>query len=398
MMNPFICKTLISLYLKNSLHVRKPPITYSISLHFFSTSSSRSKSKISLADYLINQHSFSPEAALKVSYLQTHLKNPEKLDSILSFLKESGFSDTRIEIIVRRTPKILSSSLDRTIKPKIKILQDLGLSSTDIVEILTADPWFLTRSVKKVILPSISVLKSVLGSNADFGKIIKRGGWFLKLDLEKTLIPNIEILKGCGIASSQIVRFIRSFPRLFLHKPDGIRNFVKRVDEMGFDRKSRMYLPAIRVISSMNKELWERKVNLFKRLGYSDDHILSIFRSTPQVFSTSEKKIEGITKLLLQRGNVDISLIADNPVLLLCSIEHRLKPRLEVFDLLTSKNLIQKEISLVTIFMTCETKFIQKYVLPYSDELGKLMYFWLEDIKTMNCNKDLNLILGCSEG
>ncbi|XP_044510587.1 uncharacterized protein LOC123229076 [Mangifera indica] len=329
-------KTLISLYLKNSLHLRKPPIAYSVSFRFFSTSSSSSKSKISLADYLINQHSFSSEAALKASSLQTHLTNTENSDSLLSFLKESGFPNSHIEIMVGKAPQILSLNLAHNIKPKIKIFLDLGFSSTDIVQILTADPWVLTRSVDNTILPSISALKSVLGSNAASVKLLKRCGWFLKSNLEKTMIPNIEILKSCGIANSQIARYIYSFPRFLLQKPESIRYFVKRVDEIGFDRKSKMYLPAIRVISSMNRELWDRKLNLFKRLGYSDDHILSIFRSTPQVFSVSEKKIEEITKLLLQRGNVGISLIANNPVLLLCSVEHRLKPRLEVFDLLAN--------------------------------------------------------------
>ncbi|XP_044511516.1 uncharacterized protein LOC123229662 [Mangifera indica] len=283
--------------------------------------------------------------------------------------------------MIGKAPQILSLNLAHNIKPKIKIFLDLGFSSTDIVQILTADPWVLTRSVDNTILPSISALKSVLGSNAASVKLLKRCGWFLKSNLEKTMIPNIEILKSCGIANSQIARYTYSFPRFFLHKPESIRNFVKRVDEIGFDRKSKIYLPAIRVISSMNRELWDRKLNLFKRLGYSDDHILSMFRSTPQVFSVSEKKTEEITKLLLQRGNVNISLIVNNPVLLLCSVERKLKPRLEVFDLLSSKNLIQKETSLVSIIMSSETKFIERFVLPYSDELGKHIYFRLQVLK-----------------
>lgn len=83
---------------------------------------------------------------------------------------------------------------------------------------------------------------------------------------------------------------------------------MKRVDETGIDRKYKMYLPAIRVISSMSWEQWEQKFDLFKRLGYSYDQILSLFRSTSQVFSVYEKRIEKTTKLLLRRGNVDISL------------------------------------------------------------------------------------------
>ncbi|KAL6320694.1 hypothetical protein AAG906_008694 [Vitis piasezkii] len=92
---------------------------------------------VSTADYLIKRHQFSQETALTAASVITYSKKPEKSDSILAFLKESGFSQTHLEKTVKRVPRVLSANLDKTIKPKIKIFQDLGCTPTDIAYIIS---------------------------------------------------------------------------------------------------------------------------------------------------------------------------------------------------------------------------------------------------------------------
>ncbi|KAJ0007290.1 hypothetical protein Pint_29331 [Pistacia integerrima] len=376
-MNSCICKALVSVHFKHSSHLHKPPVACSSLLRFFFSSYSSSlrpengKIKVPLADYLINRHHFSPEAALKASSIKKYLEKPENSDAVLLFLKESGFSNFHIENMIKRAPEVLSSSIVKTVEPKIKAFQGLGFSSTDIADVLSSDPWILTRSVDKLV-PSILMLKSVLGSNADVAKLLKTSGWFLKNDLEKTMMPNMEYLKSCGVSSTQIVRYVFSFPRFWLNKPDSVKDFVKRVDEIGFDRKSKMFLSAIRTISSMSMENWELKLKCFRSLGFKEDDIVSTFRKSPQSFAVSERKIREVTEVILGRGNLDISFIVNNSWLLICSVERRLKPRLRVFDILVSKNLLRRKPQLTTICRIPEKVFLKMYVLPYSDELGEL--------------------------
>lgn len=378
----FICKTLIdSLHFNfnNSAHIHKSPFLSSISLLFFSSSSSSSipkkeKTKIDLADYLINQQHFSPESASEASSLNFFLKDTENSDSVLSFLRESGFSSTHIEKMVAKKPNILLINLHNTLKPKIKIFHEFGFSSSDIVDIISSDPWLLHRSAENQFQRSFLVLKSVLGSNAGVCKAIKVTGWFLKHDLEKTLIPTIDILKNCGVSSSQIVKYVYTYPTFFLYKPEKVRCFVQRVDEIGFDRNSKMHLPAIRTMSSMTKEKWELKLKLFRSLGFSEDNILSMFRSMPPAFTVSERKIQSVVETLLRRRDVDISSIVNNASLFLCSIESNLKPRMRVYDMLKSKNLLRRKTGLATVCKLSKGKFLEKYVLPYQDELGDLSF------------------------
>ncbi|XP_059631374.1 uncharacterized protein LOC132274187 [Cornus florida] len=366
-MTIYICKSLISLSLNNTSQLNKTPISLFSRLFF----SSSPESPIPVADYLIDRHKFSAETASKVSSVVKYLKRPEETDSILSFLQESGFADTHVELLIKRMPQVLSSNLERSIKPKFKFLQDLGISSSDVVEVVSSHPRILASSVDRLGL-SILALKSVLGSNMYVPMVLKRSGRLLGHDWAKTLIPNIDFMKSCGISSSQITHYVCNFPRLFLYKPTSIREYVKRVDEMGFDRNSKMFLPAIRAISSMTVENWELKLEVFKSLGFSEDDILSVFRRLPQVFALSERKIKATTQLLLSTGKCDISYVVNHPALLLYSVENRLKPRLRVIEALERRNLLLKKPCLTTQFIMSDKKFFEKYVLPYSDEVGEL--------------------------
>ncbi|KAA8522489.1 hypothetical protein F0562_013149 [Nyssa sinensis] len=371
-MTLYICRSLISRSLKNPSYLHRPHISFSFSLFFFSSSREAHPSHtVAVADYLIERHQFSPETASKVSSVVAYLKNPEKSDSVLSFLKETGFSKIHLEQVIKSVPQVLSANLDHNIKPKIKIFHDSGFSPTDIVEIISADPWILTRSANRL-GPSILALKNVLGSNVDVSRILKVSGWFLKQDLEKTMKPNIEFMMSCGISSSQITKFVYNFPRFLLHKPESVKEFVKKVDEMGFNRKSGMFLHAIRAVSSMTAENWEHKLELFRNLGFSEDDILSVFRRVPQVFAVSERKIKEATKVLLSTGKYDISFIISHAELLICSVEQRLKPRLRVLEILERKKLLLRKLSITTACKISDKKFFEKYVFPYSKEVGKV--------------------------
>ncbi|KAE8690410.1 putative Late embryoproteinsis abundant hydroxyproline-rich glycofamily protein [Hibiscus syriacus] len=83
---------------------------------------------------------------------------------------------------------------------------------------------------------------------------------------------------------------------------------MKREDDMGADRKSNMFVVAVRTLSSMSEEKREQKLKLFRKSGFSEDDILSTFKRAPQVFALSERKINEITEIFLTRKNVESAL------------------------------------------------------------------------------------------
>ncbi|CAI9775436.1 unnamed protein product [Fraxinus pennsylvanica] len=274
--------------------------------------------------------------------------------------------------MVRTRPGLLAASLEKTLKPKIKIFQDLGFSDNDIAEIISNGPWCLKRSADNRFMPTLSVLKSLLGSSAEVAKVLKISGWYLTIDLKKTLVANIEFLESCGVDTEQIIKQIYNFPRFLLHSPTDMKKFVKKVDEMGTCRSSRLFIHAVRVVSSMTDENWELKLKHFSELGFSKDDIFKMFKKSPPVFAVSPRKLKEVKEILLATGKYDLSCIVNDPTSLICSVENKIKPRMLVLGILDNKNLIKKWPSLTTISRLPESKFWEKFVQPYLNEVGEL--------------------------
>ncbi|WCJ18215.1 Mitochondrial transcription termination factor family protein [Euphorbia peplus] len=339
-----------------------------ISLLSFSTCTP----KVSIFDYLLHNPEFSPEFAAKFSSSSStkYLNDPQNADSVVHFFKENGFSNNQIEAIVLRAPWFLSANVESSIKPKIKVFQDLGFLSSHFARIISSSPTILRRRPDSL-RQSILGLKNVLGPNADMSRLLMN--WdarVLEYDLNKTLMPNIEYLKSCGVCSTQIPTYVSRYPLRFVVKPEKLKDIVQRVDEMGVDRKCKMFMEAVRVMCSFTKESWDLKLRVFRELGFSEQNILVAFRQMPSAFAASERKLKEVAQLLLNFE--DMSYIASHPTLFGFSVEKRLKPRLRVLKALQSKNLLKKKPSLASFFSISDAEFMKKYVGPYSNEVRGL--------------------------
>ncbi|GFP96858.1 hypothetical protein PHJA_001829900, partial [Phtheirospermum japonicum] len=253
----------------------------------------------------------------------------------LSFLKEIGFSKTLVEKIVKSRPDLLSTNIEKTLKPRIKIFQDLGFSPDDIAKVISNDPWILKKSTTN-------------------------------------LVTNIEFLKSCGVAMEQIIWAMRYFRRFISSKPEHMEKFVDKVDEIGVSRNSKMFIHAVRVISSMNENTLEQKLTTFRDFGFSDDDIRAAFRNAPLVFGMSEEKIKEVKEVILAVGKYEMASIVSNPIVFMYSIEKRYKPRIKVLEVLGSKGLIEKWPCLATLCRMSDKKFYKKFVGSHLDEVGDL--------------------------
>ncbi|KAL3819388.1 hypothetical protein ACJIZ3_005293 [Penstemon smallii] len=324
-----------------------------------------------ISEYLLQKHHFSPQTAARVSSVLTQIKkHPENFDSVISFFKESGFSNTQLEKIVKYRPSFLSSSVEKSIKPKIKIFQDLSFSANDIAKLISTYPSILHCSLNNRVIPSLSTLKGFLGSDGGVAKVIRICGLLLTRDLEKLLIPNVKFLVSCGVEMGQIKKLFNSFPRYLLHKPDTIKKFFNKVDEMGVSRSSRMFIHAVGVCCSMSDETWKLKLKAFRNMGFSENDIVVAFRQCPSAFSSREEKMKEVMKFLLSSGKYSMSCIVRNPSSFNRSIEKKFKPQFQVLEILESHNLIKNWPSLATLCAMSEKKFYEKYVGPHLDEVG----------------------------
>ncbi|KAL8514001.1 hypothetical protein ACS0TY_013206 [Phlomoides rotata] len=365
----FVGKNLSRLNLKHT----PPPVSSSFTHHFFYTSGETQLGHTpKVFDLLLHRHNFPPELASRVASELSHLnlEFTTTADSILSFLKESGFSNSQLVRIVKYSPRLLSINLDDRIKPKIKILREFGFSCDGICKMISLNPSILYSSVENNIVPSLSVLKGLLGSNDKVATVGRKAPWFLTANLQNTMVPNVEFLKSCGVPMDRVSMILTSYPRCFLIKPESIRKCAEKVNEMGIEASSKNFVYAVTTIAQMSNETLEHKLQAFKSLGFSDREILTMFSKEPRVLSTSMEKIKKITELLLATGKFNMGDIGHFPVSFMFSIEKRYTPRLRILGILESKNLIKEWPSLCTICTLSDDVFFKRFISPYLHQVG----------------------------
>ncbi|XP_047971301.1 uncharacterized protein LOC125214349 [Salvia hispanica] len=349
--SPFLCKSRVPFSTSTAKNPIINPTVYNVLLH---------------------EHNFSPESAAKAASIISRLRNPQKSDSLFSYLKKNGFSGSHLETIVKYNPSFVSADLEKSIKPKIELFQELGLSNSDIADLVTDNASILFRSTDKVVIPALSLLRSLLGSDANVVNLLKKSGWFLIKDLDKSMVPNIEFLKGRGVPTEQIIACLHSFSRTLLQKPGKLRRAAERAEELGARPGSGMYIHGVRVIASMSDEVWEAKLGAFRELGFSDEEIVNGFSKYPPAFAVSLRKMREVKDVLVSTGKYGVASIVAYPICFCGSVEKRLRPRIRVLAALEEKRLIKKWPSLATLCSLSDVRFFERFVKPYLDEVGHL--------------------------
>ncbi|GAB4833146.1 hypothetical protein Ancab_031391 [Ancistrocladus abbreviatus] len=338
------------------------------SLIYYSTSTNTEKSHF-MVDYLVKSLGFSEEEAMSTSIKVSHFKSTMQSDSVINFLKQVGFDNTQIKRIVFCFPKVLSSRVDKTLKPKIKVFQDHGLSGFEVVDLLSAIPSVFSAPVN-IIKPSLQVLKTVFTSNKDLVDCIKRSQWVLTSNFSKYLQPNILLLRKYGLSTERIHEMVRRKPRNVLRRPKWLEDVLGRVEgELGIPRKSPMFIYGIMILASLNRKTLESKIQVFKSYGWTESDILTMVRRLPLSLGSSEAKIRCRLGFFMNELGYEPAYLANHPTLLLFSLEKRIVPRIAVFQALREKQLIDNNWQHYTILKISEAEFLKRFVLPFKDEL-----------------------------
>ncbi|GFZ21828.1 hypothetical protein Acr_29g0009900 [Actinidia rufa] len=326
--------------------------------------------------YLINSCGFSPEKAHSASkYVK--FETPEKPDSVLAFFRSHGLTQTQISNVIRTHPRLLLCDPEKTLLPKLEFLKSKGISSTDVTKIVYASPHFLKRSLEKIIIPSFNLFSNLLQSEEKTLAAIKSYSGLLLFDRQTHVIPNIETLREAGVPNANIMFLLTNQPRAFMTGSDRFRQVVKEVETMGFNPLRINFVTAVHALRAMAKSTWEKKVDVYRKWGWTEDEILVAFKKHPWCMTASEDKINGVMDFLVNKMGLESSLVARRPKLISLSLEKRTVPRCAVYQVLLSKGLINSNaISLMTLLMTSEKLFLEKLVNRHKEEAPELMQLY----------------------
>ncbi|XP_052875553.1 transcription termination factor MTERF15, mitochondrial-like [Gossypium arboreum] len=361
-------------------------------LRFFSNSSNGHSFA---ASYLINKCGFSPEMASRVSHY-VHFETPAKPDSLIAFLENHGFSNTQIVNLIKRQPLLLVLDAEKSLSPKLEFLYSIGFSRPELAKLLSNYPRLLTSSLEKQIIPSFDLLRNLFQSHDKTIKAIKRYTGVLAYDSESYLYPNLNVLRGIGVPESNILALLNCQPRSLLFNPVRLKEIVEEVKRMGIDSSRKKFLVAVYAFRSMSKSTLEKKIDVYRRWGWSDQEINEAFRRYPLCMTVSEDKIMFTMDFLVNKMGYSSTHIAKQPSFLTRSLEKRIMPRALFARELISQGLVN-EFKLSALFDTSEKVFIRMLVDRFVNKAPDLLKLYKEKLKiSEKKNIELEFVNGSS--
>ncbi|XP_038720035.1 uncharacterized protein LOC120012672 [Tripterygium wilfordii] len=330
-----------------------------ISLKFISSAANQQSFAVS---YLIISCGLSPESALNASKY-VRFETPEKPDSVIAVLNNHGFSKTQISVVVKKYPKLLVSDPVKTLLPKFEFCNSKGASRPLLIKLICNCPAILRMNLESRWIPTFEILKDLFKSDAKTIFVIISHPRILVQDPKTYLRPNIYALRENGVPESNIAAILYHHPRVFCTKPDKFREVVEEVKRMGLKPLSFAFVLAVRALSSLSKMTWKKKINVFKRWGWSDEDILMAFRRFPPFMICSEDKITGMMDYFVN----------------VLGLKKRIVPRSSVAQVLLSKGLV-KACSLSRFFACPEKKFLEKFVYRYQEEAPQLLKLYTDKL------------------
>ena len=321
-------------------------------------------------NYLKKTLGLSPEIANSTS-LKVKLGSLHGPDSVVALLRAHGFDSTQLSRIITRVPKLLVVNADEIMEPKLKFFASVGITN----EVLASNPNLLEHSLDNKLIPSYDFFKSMMLSEKQIGSISRYFSWASASKLQHCVAPNVKLLKEIGVSQKHISFLICRNSRIVGLGTHKFKELVDEVVALKFDPSKGVFVRALAIMFARTKLVWEQKVEIYKRWGWSEQDVLSAFRLDPHCMSKSEKKIMSVMDFLVNKMGFQSTAIARSPVVLSLSLELRIIPRCSVFSVLQMKGLISEDLSsfAFTFLVLTDNEFVDKFITKYQEQLPQLL-------------------------
>ncbi|KAG5559932.1 hypothetical protein RHGRI_003279 [Rhododendron griersonianum] len=331
-------------------------------------------------NYLINSFGFSPEKALSSSkYMK--FENSRKPDLVVEFFKNQGFTQTQISSLVRKYPRVLVRDAQKNLLPKLEFLKTRGVSSADVARIVSTSPFFLHSSLENRIIPSFDFLSNLFQSKDKAIAVIIKSYHCLWLDPLTQTNPNIATLRQVGVSDSSIKYLLTYEPQAVMVSYDRFRQAVEEVQKMGFSPSKNHFVVAIRVLGSMTKSTWNKKIEVYRKWGLTKDELFVAFKKQPWCMTISEVKINRVMEFFVIKMGLEPLFITRNPLIITLSLEKRIVPRSAVYEALLLQGLIKaSDCSLTTWVSYSEKRFLEKVWSYKKEEATELLKLYKEKL------------------
>lgn len=387
-MSTLQCHSRLSSYFRNfhskPTNTLSPLINFllSFSLNRTYTSSPRSNSENhALLNFLIDFLKSPKQRALTITSRFSHVKSYNKPQAAVDFLKTHGFSDAQIRSLLYIHHKLLLFDVEKILKPKFIYFQELGVPRPHLAMFISKNPMLLSSSLDKKLKPAIELIKKVLelnrpesskcNINDDLICILSRYSWVI--GTESKLLSSVKYLESCGIVGSQLVVLLKNEPRLFFVGEIKLKSLLSRVTELGFVMGSRMLVHGVRACYGNRAETLQKKYEVLQSFGFSKLECAKIIIKSPILFKSSETRLRCGIEFFLNTLMLNKSVIVGSPYILMYSMEKRILPRHRVLQVMKSKRLVKRLPSISTMLCVSGETFVERYILRFKDDAKELM-------------------------
>lgn len=334
--------------------------------------SSKQQESSFTVSYLVNSCGLSPEKAKCVSQ-KVKLKSVEKPDAVLKLLKSFGFSDAHITKLVRIRPTILTANPEKSILPKFEFFKSIGVTEAELADVCSTSPSILSGSLDNQIVPNYKYLKSFLVSDENVIRAFRKKSWVFQQDSERRLSPKLAVFKQLGVPESRFSLIVMCYSSsILLQRSSNFDKNVKKAIELGFSPKRWKFIQALHALSSVSEANWERKLDIFRRWGWSDDDCSTAFKNYPGYLCLSESNIETKLDFLVNKMGWKSTDLVTYPAILALNLEKRIIPRCLILEVLQSKGLYNGSARHPVIKLN-DAQFLERFVRKHTDIVPQLL-------------------------
>ncbi|KAG0546860.1 hypothetical protein BDA96_01G030200 [Sorghum bicolor] len=282
-----------------------------------------------------------------------------------------------LSIGYKRSLELSNSRLTSASNPDaiLALLSGAGLSRADIAAVVSADPLLLRASAKNI-APRLVALRDRVGLSAPQiarflvvgARALRRGDVSSRLEFFISFYGSFE---KWGVRD--IVQLCSNNTRLLNFKPERVKEFLLRAEQLGVPRTSRMFRHVVSVVAGNPKEKVAAKREFFKRtLGCSESEVSSAVSKMPAILGFSDEILLRKIEFLVNEVGVEPQYIVQRPVLLAMSLEKRLMPRHYVMKVLREKGLLDSRTGFSTFVKFGDDAFKLRFIDCHEDSVPGL--------------------------
>ncbi|KAL6644301.1 hypothetical protein ACP70R_015909 [Stipagrostis hirtigluma subsp. patula] len=311
------------------------------------------------------------EAEAAKAAARVRLRSTKNAHAILALLRGLGLPPASVARLVAAYPGILSSS---TIAAKFDFYRrELGLSDAEIRRFLLASPnRTITAGLEGRLRPNHRLLKELLGTDNNVLAAVKQSMELIYDKLEVVLVPKLKALRDHGVTEDVLIKLLTTHPKALVHRSSRFDEGLTAMKDLGISPSSGTFPYAFGVFAKMYQSKWQRRLDNYLSLGWTQEQVRDAFIRHPYCMSVSDEKVRQLMRFFSEKLGWSPEYVSSSPTVLSFSYEKRILPRCVVVDILVSRGVIKKGIKLSHLTMP-ETKFMDLYVTRYKDKFPEVL-------------------------